>query len=152
MNSLTIRRCSVDDIQNAPNIAALTDEYVAESHNPEQHSPNGQWEQYRHLVDSGALTPIAAFIGDELAGFISVLIGVMPHHGKPIAMSESLFVAAKHRKSGVGLKLIRAAEACALEKGAVCLLVTAPHGGALERVLPRFGYRHSNTTFVRGLA
>lgn len=151
MNSLTIRHCSIDDIQGAPNIGALMDEYTVEAHNPEQHSPDVQWEQYRKLVEAGVMTPIAAFIGDELVGFAGVLTSEMPHHGKKLAITESLFVANAHRKGGVGLKLIRAAEEHARNVGAACLLVTAPHGGSLERVMPRLGYRHSNSTFVRGL-
>lgn len=152
MDSLTIRYCSVDDIQNAPNIGALTEEYATEAHNPEQHAPDAQWARYRQLVELGMMQPIAAFIGAELVGFAGVLVNTMPHHGKPIAITESLFVANAHRKGGVGLKLIRAAEEHARNVGATCLLITAPHEGALERVLPRLGYRHSNSTFVRGLA
>lgn len=152
MDSLTIRPCSVDDIQNAPNIGALMEEYATEAHNPEQHSPDVQWAYYRKLVELGAMQPIAAFVGAELVGFAGVLVNEMPHHGKKLAITESLFVASAHRKGGVGLKLIRAAEEIARNVGAVCLLVSAPHGGALEKVMPRLGYRHSNSTFVRSLA
>lgn len=152
MNSLTIRHCSIDDIQGAPNIGTLIDEYTLEAHNPEQHSPDVQWARYKQLVELGMMQPIGAFIGTELVGFAVLLISEMPHHGKKLAITESLFVASTHRKGGVGLKLIRALEEHARNVGAACLLVSAPHGGSLERVMPRLGYRHSNSTFVRSMA
>lgn len=152
MDSLTIRPCTIDEIQNAPNIGALMAEYVQEAHNPELPTPDVQWAQYKELERIGVIAPFAALKDEELAGFVVVLKSAMPHHGKTLVMTESLFVARSHRKSGVGLKLIRAAEALARDIGAACLIVTAPHGGSLERVMPRLGYRHSNSTFVRSMA
>lgn len=151
MAIVSVRKCTINEIQNAPNIKALLDEYVIEAHNPELPNPNVQWNEYKALESAGVMHPIGAFIGDELAGFVTVLVTKRPHHGATLAVTESVFVALAHRKRGAGLKLIRAAEQLAAEVGATCLVVSAPHNGSLERVMPRLGYRHSNTYFIRGL-
>lgn len=150
--SLIIRHCTVDEIANAPNIAALTDEYAAESHNAELPPPNVQWDYYRALENAGVLLPVAAHLDDELIGFAGLIINKLPHHGALFAVTESFFVAKAHRKSGAGLRLLRFVEQKAREYGSPCLMVSAPHGGQLEQVMPRVGYRHANTIFVRRLA
>lgn len=151
MDALTIRYCTIDEIEHAPNIGAIVAEYVEESHNPELPSPDVQWEHYKALESSDLLVPIGAWMGDELVGFVTMLASKMPHHGKTLAITESFFVAKAHRKGGAGLKLLRAAEHHAKGIGSPCLLVSAPHGGALEAVMPKLGYRHANTMFVRSL-
>jgi GNAT superfamily N-acetyltransferase len=86
-----------------------------------------------------------------LIGFVTLLRADVPHYGRPLCVVESLFVAAAHRRTRAGRGLIKAAEAIASVHGAA-LLVTAPAGSALETILPRLGYRHSNTVFVKGAA
>jgi GNAT superfamily N-acetyltransferase len=79
-----------------------------------------------------------------------VLKPVIPHYGVAIAVTESFFVGKEYRKSGAGLKLLRAAEAHA--EGAPGLLVSAPVGGTLAEVLPHLGYRETNRVFFKELA
>jgi D-tyrosyl-tRNA(Tyr) deacylase len=62
------------------------------------------------------------------------------------------FVAQAHRKHGPGLDLLRAAEWLAEACGAVGLLVTAPKGGKLARVMPRAKYKHTHEVFFKGFA
>jgi len=152
MDELTIRYCSIDEIEHAPNIEALMAEYAEEAHNPELPSPNAQFEQYRKLQEIGMLGALGAFMGEELIGFVGVIRSVMPHHGATLAMTESFFVAKAHRKGGAGLKLLRAAEQHAKEVGSPCLLVSTVHGSVLEKIMPSLGYRHCNSSFVRSLA
>jgi GNAT superfamily N-acetyltransferase len=80
-----------------------------------------------------------------------VLRANLPHYGGAICVVESLFVSAGRRRSGAGRALIKAAQACAAYHG-MGLLITARAGSALEAILPRMGYRHSNTVFVWGKA
>jgi GNAT superfamily N-acetyltransferase len=151
MENLTIRHCTFDEIERMPTIDALIAEYAAESSHNELPDAGAQWAHYKALEQAGAMTAIGAFKGDELVGFICVLASRVPHYGHSLAVTESFFVAKAHRKGGVGVKLLKAAEERAREVGATCLMVSAPAGGTLERVMPRMGYRHSNTVFVRSL-
>lgn len=150
--TINVRQCTVDEVASAPNIAELMAEYVQEAHNVELPAPNAQWDYYRSLEQTGMLKAYAAFQDDKLIGFISLLCTPMPHHGSMLAVTESYFVASQYRKGGAGLRLLRAAEQCARDVGAPCLMVSAPHGGALEKIMPRLGYRHANSMFVRSVA
>lgn len=144
-----IHPCRIDDIQLA---GALVAEYAAECRIAGIGEPSGQWDAYRLMEASGLLQSIGAFVAGELVGFVNVLVSVLPHYGKPVGVTESLFVASGHRASGAGLALLAAAEDYALERGAVGILVSAPHGGQLERVLDaRPSYRRTNAVFFRGL-
>lgn len=85
----------------------------------------------------------------DLVGFITVLAPVLPHYGVPVAVSESFFVAKAHRKTGAGLKLLRAAEDMARSLGSPGLLVSAPFAGDLFHVLPHVGYVESSRIFFK---
>ena len=97
---------------------------------------------YYKMEEQGLVTVLAAFDDGELLGFVSVLVTV-------VASTESFFVAAKHRHTGAGLRLLRAAEKLAVAKGAVGMLVSAPSGSRLAEVAPRSGYEESNRVFFK---
>jgi GNAT superfamily N-acetyltransferase len=148
---LTIGPGSIDALAAAPTIDALLLEYAEEGAIDGLPRPWPRWDLYRAIEARGHLHVIAAEVAGQLVGFITVLTAPLPRYTEPVAMSESFFVARAHRKSGAGLKLLRAAEAKARALGAQGLLVSAPSGGTLAEVLPRVGYRETNRAFFRTL-
>jgi GNAT superfamily N-acetyltransferase len=146
---MDIAVATVADLMGDPDIAALVAEYAAEAKSPELPAAQPQWEQYAALEQAGLFNIIAAREDGRLVGFVSVLRSSLPHYGGPISVVESVFVRADRRRTGAGRALIRAAEALAALHG-TGLLITAPAGSALERILPRLGYRHSNSVFAKG--
>jgi GNAT superfamily N-acetyltransferase len=112
-------------------------------------APN--WDAYRQFEAAGILHPIAARLDGVLIGFIGVLLAPLPRHSVPIATTERFFVLKAHRKTGAGLKLLRAAEEKARALGSPGLLVTAPFAGDLFQVLPRVGYAETNRVFFKSL-
>jgi GNAT superfamily N-acetyltransferase len=74
----------------------------------------------------------------------------MPHYSVRIAVGESFFVSAEHRKTGAGLKLLKAAEDYAKEINSSGLLISAPLGGNLAEILPHVGYVETNRVFFKG--
>jgi GNAT superfamily N-acetyltransferase len=149
---VVIRPCTVSDLEASPCFEALLAEYGAESGIPEFGPPVAQMATYKHLEAAGVLQVIAAVQDGELVGFVTVLRSVLPHFGRQVAITESLFVTSEARSTGAGLALLRAAEDLAREQGGEALLVSAPTGGRLERVLPGVGYRETARMFFRELA
>lgn len=148
MTALEVSGVTVAGLMGDPDIEALVEEYEAEAASPELPPARPQWDQYAAWERGGEFELIAARAAGRLIGFVSVLRAHLPHYGGPICVVESLFVSAGRRRTGAGLALIGAAEATAAYRG-MSLLITARAGSALERILPRLGYRHSNTVFVR---
>lgn len=148
---MDIRKTSYTEILDAPNVTEVLDAYAAESSLDELGPYNPQRGMYDMLERAGLLHVFAAHDGDKLIGFVSVLINVLPHYGRRVAVSESLFVLKAYRSGGAGIKLLRHAEKFAKEAGASGMLVSAPAGGKLEKLLPGLKYRHSNTVFVKAL-
>ncbi|WP_178084351.1 GNAT family N-acetyltransferase [Pseudomonas sp. F(2018)] len=147
-----IRPCTVAEVEAAGTLQLLLAEYGAESSMPELGQVSASFETYRAMEAAGALHIIGAF-GPELVGLASVLVYGLPHYaGRRVCAMESFFVAPGARRSGAGLKLLRAAEHLARELGAAALMVSAPAAGRLAVVLPRSGYREANRVFIRGLA
>lgn len=146
-----IRRCTVAELEAAPNLLEVLAAYAKESAMKELGAPDPQIATYRALEASGMFHPIAAWNGDLLMGFILPVVVVLPHYGVVAATVESFFVLQSARKQGVGLLLLRQAEETAKALGAKALLLSAPVTGALGRVLAAKHYRHSNDVFVKAL-
>lgn len=151
----SIRACTIADLEASPALPALLAEYAAESSTCGLGGANPQLATYRQLEAAGALHPIGAFYGgDELAGFLLLLVSPVPHFGKLAATTESYFVSAAHRKGGgAGTRLLAAAEDRARELGCEAMFVSAPAGGRLARVMGhKAGYRLTNLVFCMELA
>lgn len=151
MEPAIIKRCTLAEIEDAPNLQALLAEYGVESSIDGLGGQNMQGETYKALESTGLLHIVGAWVGDELAGFIAVLDYILPHYGKRVCASESYFVASAHRKSGAGVLLRQEAERFGEEQGAVGMLMSAPVGGRLAAVLPACGYRRTNEVFFKPL-
>lgn len=148
---MEIQPATVDELLAAPNWWALFDEYAAECGNGGIGRPEMQVDTYRALEAAGVLHIQAAYHHAELIGFLAYLLTVLPHYGKRVAVSESIFVASAHRDTGAGLALLNAVEDAALEAGASGLLMSAPVGGSLDRVLAAKRYEHTNAIWFKRL-
>lgn len=149
---MEIRPTTVDELLAAPNWWALLDEYAAECGNSGIGKPEMQVDTYRALESAGVLKIIAVHSDSgELAGFAFYLLTVLPHYGKLVAVSESVFVSPAYRDCGAGLLLLKATEDAAVEAGAVGLLVSAPAGGRLDRLLAAKRYEHTSEVWFKRL-
>ena len=149
IGNLRIEACCVADIEASPDFPALADEYAAETLLDGMPPPTARWPTYHTLEDAGLLSVFAAKEGEALLGFISVLATPLPRYAEPVAMCESFFVAKAYRRSGAGLRLLRAAERKAREIGSRGLTVNAPYAGRLFEVLPRLGYGEAARVFFK---
>lgn len=133
---------------------ALLAEYAAEASIAGLPAPQPDERSYFRLEANGVLHPLAAYDADErMVGFIVLLVSLNPHYGVKLGVIESFFVASEHRGSGAGLRLLRAAEACAEAQGAAGLLVSAPIKGRLADVLDAHdAYNETNRVFFRSFA
>lgn len=146
-----IRACTVAEIEQSATLEDLLSAYEQESHIPELGSVGANMAAYRDMEARGAMHAVGAF-SPELVGLATLLIYGLPHYaGRMVAAMESFFVMPSARRGGIGIKLLRAAEQRASELGATALLVSAPVGGRLEKVLPRTGFRETNRIFLRVL-
>lgn len=149
---VVIRSCTVAEIEQSGALPELLAAYGEESSIPEFGEVSARMDIYHGMEASGALHVIGAF-SPELVGVATLLIYGLPHYaGRRVAAMESFFVAPSARRSGSGIKLLRAAEQRARDLGATVFMVSAPVGGRLAKVLPRTGYRETNRVFVRRLA
>src|SRR5690606_4232312 len=97
---------------------------------------------YLALERAGIVSMFGARVDGVLVGFIVLLTSMNPHYSVVLGAVESSFVAAAHRKSGAGVKLLREARRAAKDRGAVGLLVSAPLGGM--RAAVRRGSKRSD--------
>lgn len=146
-----IRKVTIEQHFAEPNIAELWELYAEESKIKGLPPHNPQRQMYEAMENMGILHIWGAYDDGKLVGFVVLLVNIVPHYSVAMSTLESFFVHRYYRKGGTGSKLLQAAEAKAKELGAFCMLVSAPTGGRLEKAMPMFGYRHTNTTFMKEL-
>lgn len=153
MPDIDIRCCTVAEIEGAGNVSEFLAQYSQESSIPELGTGCAQFDTYRAMEAAGVLGPIGAFEAGNLLGVILPLIGPLPHYGTRVAIIESFFVLPAYRKTGIGLRLLDRAENISRDLGAKGMLITAPVGSNLQKVIAnKQAYRHSNDVFVRAFA
>jgi len=137
------------DLDEDPNFQDLLDEYIAEGQIQGLPPAECQKDMYRAIDDLDTLQYLAGYSGDRLIGFLTMVVAIMPHYGVMMASTESYFVGAEFRKTGMGLKLLKAAEKQATAMGAKGFLVNGPKGGRLLEILPRMGFVENSTTYLK---
>ena len=148
-----IRPVSYAEILDAPNAGRLLSDYAAECSIPELSPFCPQAYLYEAMEKSGGLQCFGAYDGDMLVGFASVLTYILPHYGKKIATTESIFVAESHRHYGLGRELLNYIEKFAKEQGCAVFLYTAPAGSRFAKMLSLNidRYRRTNIVYLRNL-
>jgi len=107
---------------------------------------------YEAMERAGVMRCRAAYLGDRLIGFISVLCTVMPHLGRRLATIESLFVDPGYRSTGAGELLLDAADQIAVDLNCVAITGAARIGSRLEKILSRrSGYELTHSMHTRRL-
>ncbi len=146
---VTIQSVRFSVILDAPNSADLIRAYATECLVPDSQP---QPAIYAAMEKAGVLKCFAAYAGNVLVGFISILTAVMPHDGRLLATVESLFVSPDHRDTGAGNLLLDAAEEYARDSGCSKLAATARVGSAFDKVLTRrAGYKLTHSQHTRWL-
>lgn len=149
---VSVKKRAFSEIEGDDRFPALAREYAAESAILGLPPAGEKFAIYPAIESSGIFHIYGAFIDGSLVGFIALLLPVIPHYGVAIAIAESFFVAKEHRKSGAGTQLRHAAERHARDAGSPALLLSAPTGGRLAKVLPHVGYRETNRVFMKVFA
>lgn len=113
-------------------------------------------KSYERLEDMKLATFFAVRDGaDKLQGFGVVVFSKSLHYGKLLAYADTLFVMPEARKSGVGARLMRAMRDSSRAKGAVALVMNAPCGGVLDKLLGTLSERsrviHAYNTYLEPL-
>lgn len=144
--ALIIKQCGISEVLARID---LMEEYASESSIDGLPSPMAKSDMYLNMESNDALYTIGAFFDEVLVGFVTILTPILPHYSILIAVTESFFVAKNHRKRGGGLRLLRAAERHAKERGSPGLIVSAPYGGSLAEVMSRLDYTETNRVFFK---
>jgi GNAT superfamily N-acetyltransferase len=148
MKNIILRPCCVADIF----MSDLPELYARESAIQGMPAPKPDRAMYELLEQSGSLYCIGAFDDSRIIGLVAVLSHPLPHYGYMISAPESFFVHKDYRCTNAGIALLLAAEQRAKDTGSVGMLVTAPYGKELERIMDYMpGYKRSNTVFFKGI-
>jgi GNAT superfamily N-acetyltransferase len=113
---------------------------------------NIDFPRYQSLQDAGAVIAIAAFDGYKIVGYSTAVIS--GHLYNPAAVccaSDALFVRKEYRNGSTGLRLIRATEKLASERGARMMLWHTRAGTSLAKILKKRGYIPADVVVMKEL-
>jgi Acetyltransferase (GNAT) family len=147
-----IRPVSYADILSDPNAKALLHEYALECSLPELGYASPQAELYELLEKSGGFQAFGVYDGENLVGFATVLIYVLPHYGQKVATTESIFISKEYRAAHAFSHLTSAIQSYAMEAGCLAFLYSANSGSRFDRLLDAWKRaRHSNNVYIVSL-
>lgn len=112
---------------------------------------NPSADAYQKVVDCNAMFVIAAFDGDDVIGYCTMIIS--PHLHNPdviVASNDALFVAKPYRNGMTSGRLIKAAEGEAKRRGASKVLWHTRAGTSFAAMLERRGYQPSDIVVMKG--
>ena len=150
--TLTIRPLSVDELASdalAPMVRRHWEE-VALHKGLMRLDPD--WLRYRAMEQRGLLLALALEVDGEVVGY--TLGTVAPHlHYQDLMVyaNDAVFVDAKHRGGGVGLRLMRETERVAKSRGAQMAAWHAKQGTRMDALMPRLGYGVQDIIYTRAL-
>lgn len=109
-------------------------------------------ERYRQLEDAGVLVALVMRLDGKAIGYsVNFLSQHLHYSAMRYAHNDVLFLHPDYRSGDLGRVLIEATENVASEHGAQLMLWHAKPGTALERILPRWGYRVQDVLFSKVL-
>lgn len=112
---------------------------------------NPSADAYQKVVDCNAMFVIAAFDGDDVIGYCTMIISPHLHNTDVIvASNDALFVAKPYRNGMTSGRLIKAAEDEAKRRGANRVLWHTRAGTSFAAMLERRGYQPSDIVVMKG--
>lgn len=96
---------------------------------------NPQEQIYENMYTAGVLHCLGDYREGVLAGFVSIIVSVMPHNGNRIAVIESIFCLHEYRNLGIGFHLIQAARDKAKDLGCDLISYLPRIGSAFDKIL-----------------
>jgi GNAT superfamily N-acetyltransferase len=140
---MTIREATLDDVERIADLFGQLG-YAAQ--------PDRIGQQLRTLIDSRSGQALVAEAGGVLAGVAVVHMMQPIHVDAAWALLSALVVDEAHRSSGVGARLLAAAERFALENGCTQLeLSSSATRTRAHRFYEQNGYREKRLRFLKAL-
>lgn len=148
--NIEIKQVTFDQLYNDISFPPLLEEYGIESKIDGLPPVKARVEWYQHYEKLGVIYIVAAYLDSKLIGLASVLSPIMPHYSAVVSVCESLFVMKEFRKTGAGLKIIKACEEHAKKSGSGGLMISSKLGSSLAELLSNSkGYKETNRVFFR---
>jgi GNAT superfamily N-acetyltransferase len=154
MSEVNVRACSVAEVFDDSECAALLAEYEPECANPLLGATAPSRSAYESLEALRVGQCFSARLEGRLCGLAFLLIAPLPHYGRRFATVESLFATREARGAGIGILLMNAVEAHARSAGCGAILYSAKSESRLERLFLLLGdkYLLTNHVFTKSLA
>ena len=147
-----IRPVSYREILDAPNARELLAEYEAECALPELAPADPQPQLYEMMEKAGHYHVFGIFGEDVLIGFIGMIDWPVPHYGKHIVSTESLFVMDEYRSAGLWNQMHEFIKQYGRQHGCSALQIVAPAWSRLALLLQASSkIRLSNLVFIERL-
>lgn len=141
---MIIREATFQELFDADNFDDLARAYTLESGTPIFGNENVDVDWYLAGEQAGQANLIIAEKDEHIVGFAVIVDGYHPHFSIGLACLEALYLAPAYRRGVAGIKLIRAAQNLARNKGYRFLTASAPAESRLNALYKRLGEHTDN--------
>lgn len=117
-----------------------------------KHGLDIDWGRYDMLEEAGYLSMLAAWDGDELAGYVIGLATTrLQSKAVGVIVNEAFYVVPSYRPTALARRLLEAVEADARERwNEAHVAISAPIGGRMDQWLSGLkDYKHRESVYVK---
>lgn len=142
-----IRATTVDELRQ--HAGALLVENWEEVEKGIQHrEPSPDWHRLQLMESAGVLFARGAYVDGDLVGYsVNVVAPSLTYGDVTQATNAVVFLSARHRRDGLGRRLIEDTRRTARQRGASEVLFHAKEGSAAERLFVAMGADVTDITY-----
>ena len=146
-----IEYLNVNPVEYKDSLLPLNILHYADDHRKEVSSLAINWEAMSCLHSSDRLKTVIAKDGEEVVGYISVIVTDQLHNSDKLAVMDALYVKESHRRSGISTDLLIEMEEVLIEMGVPIFGVGFRSKDLGDKVMSPLGYNLEECTYTKVL-
>ena len=139
MQTIYIREGTFTELFSDPAFEMMAAAYASESGTAEYGKECVDKATYLEAEQEGEASLLVAESCDCIVGIAVIVRGYHLHFSKHVAILETLYLDPAFRRGFAGIKLVRAAQKLAKERGYELMTMSAPYGSRLNKLFERMG-------------
>lgn len=108
--------------------------------------------RYANMEDLGMIITLALYHEEKIVGYsVCAIIDNMHFANLKVGINELLFLHPEYRKGSWGVRLIKAMERAAADRGAKMILFSGRNDTTFSELMPKIGYEIEDVVFSKEL-
>lgn len=156
MSNIKCKVCKISDLVKSDYAkesfkSLIATQWLEVDHRRKTSELDVDFDKYVQMEELGVHYIVFAYEGVNLIGYCSMFSSPSPHTKEMTALTDSMFILKEYRKSGLGSKLIKAAEQEAVSRGCKHIMVTFKNSHPHPSIVEDLGFFSYETIYAKAI-